>query len=200
MSGTSDRGEHGLLHDEASKMSNDQGNSGHAELTRLLEAWGGEPSRWPAHVSLRMAALAASVPGSDGMLAEARALDRLLDRVREAPAGLEAAAGLELTDRIMAAALASAALVDASRETQGTGGRVISFPARQPASAPLASTRRASPWQAAGLIAASLLVGVYLGGSFNMAPVLQEMAEAVGMSAVVDTSLVGDDLGEEDTL
>jgi len=175
-------------------MSNDAKAEPAAELTRLLEAWGGEPGRWPLHIRRRIERLAEAYPDGRRRIAEARALDRVLDRARDAPAQMSPTARRMLADRIVATAMAS-----------GTAGpartaEVIRLPARARPQSQLAATvgRR---WPAAGLMAASLLAGLYLGGSINLAPVFQELADAAGLSTLVDTSAValGDDLTDEDT-
>src|SRR5262245_17884417 len=77
-----------------------------AELTRLLDAWGGDPARWPPQARERIEDLTATRPDARRLLAEARALDRLLDHGRDAPAQLSPTVRRTLTDRIVAAALA----------------------------------------------------------------------------------------------
>lgn len=167
-----------------------------AELAHLLDTWGGERTRWPANVRLRVTELSASGPEAHRLLVEARALDQLLDVARDAPAALSAQATRSLADRILAAAQA---------ETSAPG---VALPTRPSAEVIALSRRKAvapaqalhNRWPAAGLIAASMLVGIYFGGSINLAPVLQELAEVAGLSALVDPSLAanGDDLGEEE--
>ena len=169
-----------------------------AELSGLLDAWGGDPVRWPARVRQRIAVLAATGPGARRLLDEAKALDRLLDRAGEAPAPLPPPAASALTDRIVARALASERPVGSAAPMQPANAKVIPLPTRpRLAAAPRLSNR----WHAPGLIAASLLAGLYFGGSVNLAPVLQELAEVAGLSTVVDPSLAGaDDLADEETL
>ncbi len=166
------------------------------ELSHLLDTWGGAPTRWPVRVRAQIAALSAG-PEAARLLAEARAFDILLERAGEAPAPIRAARATDLADRIVAAALAAPlpATVPAKYS-----GEVIELPrrARPAAVAPgIGGT-----WSTAGLLAASLLVGIYLGGSVNMLPVLQEVAEVVGMSTVVDpaVAVLGEDLAEDDGL
>ncbi len=176
-----------------------------AELAALLDAWGGEATRWPPRVRLRIAELASASPRAGEILAEARALDALLDRAAAAPASIPPARAGALTDRILAAAMADAGKPSHERgnPTLAAGhsarpqDNVVSLPPRDRPAITHALTH--SRWSAAGLMAASLLAGIYIGGSLNLAPVLQEMAEAVGMSTVIDPGYT-DDLGEEETL
>jgi hypothetical protein len=175
-------------------MSNDAKAELAAELTRLLEAWGGEPGRWPEHIRGRIERLAQTHHDGRRLIAEARALDRVLDRARDASAHLSPAARRMLADRIVAAAMASAPAGPART------AEVIRLPSRaRPQVQPSAVVGRR--WPAASLMAASLLAGLYLGGSINLAPMFQELADAAGLSTVVDTSAValGDDLTDEDT-
>ena len=127
-------------------------------------------------------------------MAEARALDRLLDRSSEAEAALPPAEARALTDRILAAALTDLpAGGTAAADSRNHHLSARERPSRQPAvksAVAMAATGAGSRWHAAGLMAASLLVGIYLGGSVNLAPVLQELAEAVGI-ADGDRSVAG---------
>ncbi len=158
------------------------------ELQGLLDAWGGSPLRWPPQVRLRIAEISAAVPTAEAMLAEARALDALLDRTEAVPARPSRAGATALADRIMAAAGAGTA-------APARSAQVIAMPQRKPVAVPV---RSRSPWHAAGLMAASLLVGLYIGGSINLGPVMEELADAVGLSSIVDAS--GEELSDEDAL
>jgi hypothetical protein len=183
-------------------MTNDDKRAGELrELADLLDTWGGNAERWPAAAREHITRLAASGPEAARLLAEARALDRLLDRAADHPTPFSPASAAALTDRILAAAMSSTAPGAAPAHLSSTRSNVVPFRAPvRPALAPRRSF--ATGWPAAGLIAASLATGLYLGGSVNLAPLLQEIAEVAGLSSVVDPSLasIGDDLGEEETL
>lgn len=161
-----------------------------AELADLLDAWGSDTARWPRAAAARLPELE-RLPGAAALIGEARALDRLLSSVADAPARLSGPKADALADRILAAT---------GDKVQAPRGEVIAFPARpiaqQPSSVRPAATRA---WPAAGLIAASLMLGIVIGGTFNVGPLVQELAEVAGLASVSDPSL-GDDLGEEDTL
>ncbi len=174
------------------------------ELQELLDTWGGDAGRWPASQRPRIETLIARVADGRSLLENARGLERVLAAGREAPATMAAQTARALTDRIMAAAVADGAVAS---------GEVVAFPAVRragstasppqsvrPSSAamrPLPSRRQ--PWHAAGLMAASLVAGLIMGGSLNIAPVMQELAEVAGLSTVIEPG-VNDDLGEDDTL
>lgn len=182
--------------DEASMTSKNESTAALAELAALLDVWGGEPTRWPPRVRLRIAELSATGPDAHELLAQARALDRLLDLARDAGADVPPAEVSALADRIVATAMSDMARVPEPAPPAPAADNVVSLTVRaRPAVAhPLPGSR----WHAAGLMAASLLAGIYIGGSLNLAPVLQEMAEVVGISTVIDPAL-SDDLGEEET-
>lgn len=170
-----------------------------AELARLLDTWSGNPARWPPRTRARIAALSATVPEASALLAQAHALDRLLDAAREAPARVSPARMPALTDRIMAAALAESPPARPAIATapQPTSDNVVAFRSKPP--------HRPVPnrdWQTAGLIAACLMAGIYLGGSLNLTPMLQELAEAAGMSTIIDPVIaaMGEDLNDEEAL
>jgi hypothetical protein len=123
-------------------------------LERLLEIYGADRTRWPARERLRFAGLVAEDVASRRLMAEASALDRLLDVAPKASADREHA----LKERIVAAALRQRhpkfAVVARSSETAVPDWR--SWARRAPAS---------SGWAAGGLLAASLVVGVMLGSA-----------------------------------
>lgn len=179
-----------------------------AELELLLETWGGDDRRWPPEVRGRIGLLAAGGPRARAAVDEARALDRLLDRARGAPARLTTAHADALADRIVAAALSASPAPTAAPAASPTTApsrtaRVIELQPRRPGPAQLARRQPAlgNRWQAASLMAASLLAGIYFGGNVNLAPVVQEFADVVGLQTVVDPALqAGDDLGDEETL
>lgn len=176
------------------------------ELQALLDTWGGEPTRWPPKVRLRIAELSVLGRPARELVSEAKALDRLLDAVDEKPAGSSPAKTRVLADRIMAAASAELP----QKAPLQRNAEIIELPRRQPVDErartagavsvlpPIAGRR----WHTAGLLAASLLVGIYIGGSVNIAPVFQELADTVGLSQSVEGSLPGlaDDLDDEETL
>lgn len=170
-----------------------------AELTRLLETWGATPARWPPHVRLRIEQLSTAGAEASAALAEALALDCVLDRVGDAPATLSPAKASALADRIVMAALAEETVRPVAPSAIGATAQVIQLSTRPrvPYAAP--AGRR---WQAAALMAASLLAGLYLGGNLNLAPVFQELADAIGLSTLIDPTQIalGEDLSDEDAL
>ena len=182
---------------------NDERGPGSAtELQELLDAWGGNPQRWPPVAGQRIQTLIATTPGAQALLKEARVLDGLLAQGRDAPVRLPSKAAGALAGRIVAAAIADHVTAPSP---QAAEGRVVQFPpsprrtsAVKPAS-PMTIAPARQSWRAAGVMAASLIVGLVLGGSINLAPVVQELAEVAGLSTVLDPA-VGDDLGEEETL
>ena len=164
-----------------------------AELAHLLDAWGGAPARWPPQVRERIGQIVAAEPGGRVLIAEAHALDGLLDHGREATAQVPHG----LADRIVAAALAEA--LAARQPADRTPGKVIALPSRLRPQAPPAMRGQ---WRAAGLMAASLLLGIYIGGTINLAPALQDLADAIGLSTEIEPVLVasGEELNDEDIL
>ncbi len=165
-----------------------------AALVNRLEISGADRTRWPAQERLRFAPLISGNAEAQRLVAEAAALDRLLDKIPAAdPANLHG-----LIDRIVAAAEA---------EGQPRTDNVVSISAAR--RTPAAAAKRPpihqrSTWQAAALLAASLFVGAFVGksGLLNSAvPSLgaqYDVAEADATELVIDgnrSSLI-----EEDTL
>ena len=184
-----------------------------ADLDHMLLAWGGDAARWPEEVRTRIDSIARSHPAAKEIIAQAKALDRLLDAARDTPARLSSHKSEQLASRILAAVQAAAPVeaVPPAAVAPTSAPRGHPAPRRDSRDNVVALALRSQPparkgspigWQAAGLIAASLLAGVYLGGSLNTLPLLQEIAEAVGITNVVDPSIaaLGDDLSDEDTL
>ena len=157
-------------------MTTDKRAEDRRALERLLEVHGADRTRWPARERLRFASLVAEDDAARRLVAEAAALDSLLDLAPKASAAREHA----LKERIVAAALRQAeprfAVVARSRASSGRGWQ--SWVCRAPAS---------SGWAASGVLAASLFVGVLLGSAGTFDAAMQQLAEATGYSTT-DTS------------
>ena len=163
-----------------------------AELERLTDAYGGDTARWPAVARSRLEHLRALAPEADRLLADARALDRALDLA--APSS--AAADPALADRIFAAAMRSA---------PPASDGVVWLPlyrTRVQAGLVARPPRMATSRMVAAVMAACLLVGIWLGGAVRVDPVLQDVADAVGLHADFEgmSTALADDAGEEDAL
>lgn len=127
-----------------------------AEFERLLDVYGAARTRWPGDARAAAAQLVARDAKAQVLLAEAEALDRLLERAPLPPLASEA----ELADRIVSAAQRTPRLV---RIEPGLA-------AAETRPAPEASaSRRVGFFRAdlrkAAVLAASLLAGLYLGHS-----------------------------------
>lgn len=173
-----------------------------AELTafeNVLDTFGGNPARWPAERRERLMSLAAADADAARLLREAKALDAVLTKAAGPPVGDTRA----LADRI-AAAVANTAPGQATRTERGTdqspgqnhgspenpSGVVIAWPrtgessraAEQAAVLTGSMPRRervSGGWRTAALLAASLVVGLFVGVA-DLVPsnVAQIVAEA----------------------
>lgn len=137
-------------------------------LQDVLDAYGGDRTRWPAHVRLELSQLLSVSPQARELLAGAQALDRLLD--------MAPAVSKEKTD-----ALAQRILAQAARS-----------PRVATSTTPVQAIRPAVPqWRrfSAGMaaLAASLMIGVLAGQSSAIAPTVGEIADAAGLGAAADT-------------
>ncbi len=163
-------------------MTKDKRSEDRQALERLLEVYGADRTRWPARERLRFASLVAEDDAARRLLAEATALDSLLDLAPKASAAREHA----LKERIVAAALRQAeprfAVVARSTETGSPGWRA--WARRVPAS---------SGWAAGGLLAASLVVGVLMGSAGTFDTAVQQVAEAAGYSTADASHLAQSD-------
>jgi hypothetical protein len=149
-------------------------------LERLLEVYGADRTRWPARERLRFASLITEEPEAQRLMAEAAALDRLLDAAPTAGKEREQA----LTGRIMAAARVQQHKPLSASEVAPAVSNIVKLPAwvRQPQ---IAGAFGASEWPAAGLLAASLALGVMLGSAGTLDSTMQEVAEVAGLSSSV---------------
>ncbi len=139
------------------------------ELNRLLEIYSADKSRWPAADRIRLSSFIAIDPRAKAALAEAAALDRLLDIAPRVSVDRERA----LAQRIVAAAAASIPL-------PAQPGNVVPFPAAKKTAVPFL---RGQVRHAAGaLLAASLVLGIFAGTSGQLTSTFDYVAEAVGLS------------------
>jgi hypothetical protein len=158
-------------------------------LERLLEVYGADRTRWPARERLRIAGFISEDGEARRMLAEAAALDRLLD--------LAPAAGNErehaLKERIVAAALRTAdkKLVAVPAGPARSAGKREAWSPR-PA---LARAASANSFPAAALLAASLVLGVLLGSAGTFESAMHDVADATGFATAGESSQLA--LGEE---
>jgi hypothetical protein len=145
-------------------------------LACLLEVYGADRTRWPARERLRFASFICEDDAARRLVAEAGALDALLDRASRASEERVHA----LKERIMAAAARSGErkLAVVTGRSGGSAARWANW-ARRPSFAKV--TTRAE-WPAAALLAASLVVGVLLGSAGTFDTTVQEMAEATGFA------------------
>jgi hypothetical protein len=156
------------------------------EFERLLDVYGGDRTRWPTEARAAAAQLVARDGGARRLLAEAEALDRVLER---APLPALAKEGA-LADRIVAAAQRSPRIV-----------RISSDQSALPA-APAAAANGRTPLRfssarvgAAGLLVASLMIGVVIGRTNLPEQLLPGLAD-ISRSAPNDLMLIA--LADED--
>jgi hypothetical protein len=133
-------------------------------LTDVLDVYGSAPRRWPDAERDEWLAFIAENKAAAKIVAEARALDRLLGLAPDGNGG----GGLEA--RILAAAT--------QLPQQGMDGAVVTLH-RRPAGdralmRPVAAARRM--WPELTLLAASLFIGLVIGLSGQVLPALQDVA------------------------
>jgi len=132
-----------------------------AEFERLLDVYGGDRTHWTIEARTAAAQLVARDTRAQRLLAEAEALDRVLERAPLPSLVTEAA----LADRVVAAAQRSPRIVsikgaeDGSPEAQPGSGRETQL--QRPAD--LRSRAFRTDVRRAAMLAASLVVGVYIG-------------------------------------
>jgi hypothetical protein len=190
-------------------MSNTNNNMTIGQFERLLDVYGSDRTRWPVEARAGAGQLVARDRAARRMLAEAEALDRALERAPMPSLAKEAA----LAERILAAARRSPRMVQAARpdaskvEANAAGDdagqrvatNVVFLPSLRARGARLSRTAFGG---AAGMLAASLVLGVYLGLSNlsqGVVPALEDMTGiSLGNSSRVVAAQV--DLLDEDLL
>ena len=137
-----------------------------------LEVHGARTERWSEAARERFKPLMERNARARELLAEARALEKLLDR-----------APLPNVDRMEALANRIVAMAAAEKASQPSTGNVVDLAARRQARAMRAPRSR---WQVASALAASLLVGIYLGASPPVTSAIETIAAAVGLEDVAE--------------
>lgn len=146
-----------------------------AILERLLASHGADRTRWPAPERLRLANLLANSEEAKRLLKETAALDRLLDLAPQPGPERTKAAARRIGTAITGAAPARVASIQGKAVTRGPERRGW-----------LSSVSRATGYRgdaaqamAAGLLAASLLIGAFAGSSGALNTVLEPFTEEV---------------------
>lgn len=148
-------------------------------LEHLLASHGADRTRWPAPERLRFAPLFASSELARRRLAEAAALDRLLDLAPEPRTNRSA-----LADKIVAAAAAEARKPQLIELPRRSGGGSFFGSAGARAAAFGRESWRSGQWAGGALLAASLVLGAFMGSSGAVESALQPLTvAAVGESA-----------------
>lgn len=171
-----------------------------ADFERLLDVYGSDRSRWPVEARASAGQLVARDRSARRLLAEAEALDRTLERAPLPSLAKEA----ELADRILAAArrsprMVSAVTADASQVSpRAVVDNVIRLPG--PDTRPR-WLRRARFGGATGMLAASLVLGVFFGLSNLSQGVLPAFEDMTGIALGAQSRTVAQvDLLDEDLL
>jgi len=167
-----------------------------ADFAHLLDVYGSDRTRWPVEARACAGQLVARDKAARRLLAEAEALDKTLERAPLPSLAAEAA----LADRITATARRSPRMVPASHMTAAGGPRAASNVVRLPS---LPARPRWLPTGlagAAGMLAASLALGIFLGVSNlsqGVVPVLEDMTGinlGAQPRAVAQVDLLDEDL------
>ncbi len=149
-----------------------------AKLQHLLDIYGADRTRWPAADRLDLSGLIATVPEAKAAVAEALALDRLLDKAPRVSIERERA----LARRIVSLAAPNALTSNVT-------------PLRRPA------VTRALLRPATALMAASLMLGIFAGASGNLSPAIDFVAEAIGLADdEPELALANDTISSEESL
>jgi hypothetical protein len=153
------------------------------EFVRLLDVYGGERARWPAEARAAAAHLVAKDAQAQHLLAEAEALDSVLQKAPLPALAAEAA----LAERIVAAAQRSPRMVkllDAAPAASGTRPSEATVAPVTAIRSPPRRTRLLSREAGAvGFLVASLVVGVVIGNSNLPREIAPELADLAGLTS-----------------
>jgi hypothetical protein len=169
-----------------------------ADFERLLDVYGSDRTRWPVEARASAGQLVARDKAARRLLAEAEALDRTLERAPLPSLAEEAA----LADRILAAARRSPRMVPIVRADTASMARraidnVVQLPGLRTRPRWLSRTAFGG---AAGMLAASLALGIFIGLSSlsqGMLPALEDMTGITlgsGTHVVAQVDLLDEDL------
>lgn len=178
-------------------MDLDNKNDIGALLKTTLDAYGANSERWPSAHRAQLIALTQSDPAAASLLCEARAVDRLLEasavaRRPDVP--------LDLVARIMNTATnpvdGQIPQIAAARSTRG--GEVVQLDRKrklQPGGdrsvrSALSTFRQFGYWPAAAMLAASLLVGVFIGGTGQLNSTVTQLNALLGDSSSVELAIL----------
>jgi hypothetical protein len=160
-----------------------------AEFERLLDVYGGDRTRWPVDARAAAAQLVARDKAAQHLLSESVALDRVLERAPLPSLAVEAA----LADRIVTAAQRSPRIISIGDPVAGSE--------RDPASVGSSMAHRRGVLPAdlrkAVVLAASLMVGVYIGLSNIPQQIVPTLTGASDTSGVTYNMAVADPLDED---
>ena len=140
------------------------------DFERLLDIYGAERTRWPLAARASAAMRLASDGNARRLLAEADALDSVLDAAPEAASADVAA----VASRIMAAVHESVQPAAISARLAPSVVRTGMEPR---------AVRNTNLWRAASLLAASLIVGIFVGGSPLGADAMPALQQLVGIGS-----------------
>lgn len=136
-----------------------------------LDVYGSRVERWAEEARERFEPLLERSARARELLAESRALERLLDQAPLPDAHRMQA----LTDRIAAFAAAEA-------NNRPASASVIDLAARRQSRLPT----RSLGWKIASALAASLLVGIFIGASSPVTTAVETLASAVGLPGEIE--------------
>ena len=146
-------------------------------LKDLLDTHGADPSRWPVDDAGELASLAQQNPAARRLLAEANAFDRVLATAQAGRSDQFSG----LIDRISARAVAIRPAAAGTAEIVTLPVRPVSLQGHA-----VPQRQRRALWPVFGALAASLIVGFYVGTSSAVSPTLRQVA---GIQADEDDSL-----------
>jgi len=152
------------------------------EFERLLDVYGSDRTRWPVDARASAGQLAGRDPAARRLLVEAEALDRVLERaplpslVSEAALAERIVAAAQRSPRMVPTGDAAATTAEASARPERPRARVVELSERR------RWLHRSPAGRATGLLAACLMLGVFLGAAAVPQPLIPALEDFTGIT------------------
>lgn len=168
-------------------------------LVCVVDAYGAEELRWPPEDQRQLAALVAGDDRARQIMRDGQALDQILAQA-DLAAGEAPAGNAGLANRVMA--LVEEDGVRTAAQPLQQSAEIVTLPVgRTPRAASVgvgAPALSPAGWLSAAALAASLLLGVFVGASGYLEAATSSVSEIAGLASSSQTLQIGDGFGPID--
>lgn len=149
-------------------------------LADMLDVYGADRGRWPVGLEQRVSGLVASNARARRLVAEAAALDQVLN--------WEAMMSPACHQAVSARIFAAAGLTD----NVSARPHVVDRPNVRPYSPGAVALRQSQIWQTGALLAASLVLGIFAGASSTFGPTVTHLTDVAGLNTTADAGSINE--------